>query len=81
LADTTFTHSFRSKNFCKYIKRIITTYLKNNILLDLINLSSQAAVGDGIDDDWFVGFGTWLLEEFRTFLTKGEQKQKSGCHF
>lgn len=42
------------------------TDLKDNIFLDLINFSSQAAVGDGIDDDWLVGFWAWLLEEFRT---------------
>lgn len=32
------------------------TDLKGDIFLDLINFSSQAAVGDGIDDDWLVGF-------------------------
>lgn len=43
------------------------TDLQNNILLGLINLPSQAAVSDGVDDDWLVGLGARLLEEFRTF--------------
>lgn len=43
------------------------TYLKKYILLDLINFSSKAAVGDGIDDDWFVRFRAWFLKKFRTF--------------
>lgn len=43
------------------------TDLKNNVLLHFINLSGQAAVGDGIDDDWLVGLGARLLEEFRTY--------------
>lgn len=45
----------------------VFTDLKNNALLYFINLSGQAAVGDGIDDDWLVGLGARLLEEFRTY--------------
>ena len=44
-----------------------STHLKNDIFLDLIDFSSQAAVSDGIDDDWLVGFGAWLFEEFGTY--------------
>lgn len=47
--------------------KIDPTDLQNNILLGLINLPSQAAVTDGVDDDWLVGLGARLLEEFRTF--------------
>ncbi len=41
------------------------TDLQNSILLGLIHLSSQTAVSNGIDNDWLVGFGAWLLKEFR----------------
>lgn len=43
------------------------TDLQNSILLGLVHFSSQTAVSDGIDDDWLVGLGAWLLEEFRAF--------------
>lgn len=45
----------------------VFTDLKNNALLHFINLSGQAAVGDGIDDDWLVGLGARFLEEFGTY--------------
>lgn len=43
------------------------THHQNSIFLALVNFSSQTAVSNGIDDDWLVGLGTRLLEEFRTF--------------
>lgn len=46
------------------------TDLNNSILLALINLSSKTTVSDGIDDDWLVGLGARLLEEFWTFQKK-----------
>lgn len=50
-----------------YYKVISIDHLQDSILLALINPSSQTAVSDGIDDDWLVGLGARLLEEFRTF--------------
>lgn len=43
------------------------TRLQNSIFLALVHFSSQTAVSNGIDDDWLVGLGTRLFEEFRTF--------------
>lgn len=43
------------------------TDLQNCVLLGLVHFPGQTAVSDGIDDDWLVGLGTWLLEEFRPF--------------
>lgn len=37
-------------------------HLQDLVLLRLVDLSSQAAVGDGIVDDWLVGLGAGLLE-------------------
>lgn len=51
------------------------TDLKDNILLRLVNLPGQAAVGDGIDDDWLVGLGAWFLEEFRTYDTQTKPRR------
>lgn len=42
------------------------TRLQNGIFLALVDFPGQAAVSDGIDDDWLVGLGAGLLEEFRT---------------
>lgn len=43
-----------------------STDLQDSVLLGFIHLPGQTAVSNGIDDDWLVGLGTWLLEEFRT---------------
>lgn len=42
------------------------THLQNSVLLGFIHFPGQTAVSNGINDDWLVGLGTWLLEEFRT---------------
>lgn len=49
------------------------TDLQYCVLLRLIHLSSQTAVSDGVDNDWLVGLGAWLLEEFWTL-----NKEKTG---
>lgn len=57
------------------MKVFLVADLKNKILLDLIDLSSQAAVGDGVDDDWLVGLRAWFFKKFRTFF-KTHKKRK-----
>lgn len=43
-------------------KLLLETDLQDLVLLRLVDFASQAAVGDGIMDDWLVGLGAGLLE-------------------
>lgn len=45
---------------------MVRTDLEDLVLLRLVDFASQAAVGDCIVDDWLIGLGTGLLEQFGT---------------
>ena len=46
-------------------------YLQDLVLLGLVDLPCQAAVGDGVVDDGLVGLGAGLLEQLGTWRGRG----------
>ena len=46
-------------------------YLQDLVLLRLVDLPRQAAVGDGVVDDGLVGLGAGLLEQLGTWRGSG----------
>ena len=46
-------------------------YLQDLVLLRLVDLPRQAAVGDGVVDDGLVGLGAGLLEQLGTWRRDG----------